>query len=99
MRAFRAGPLVSGRREGPMLETSPHTNPRIFAATPSDDGNRPPGLMIRRMTRLGLQGEELEPLELKRLQGNCRLCPCPEQCAIALADESIDLAWQDWRNY
>ena len=67
-----------------------------------DAYDRPPGLMVRRMARLGLDSQEMrgaEPDRFHRLQANCLLCPRPELCALALLDESIDLGWQDWRNY
>jgi hypothetical protein len=64
--------------------------------------DRPPGLMVRRMARLGLDSQELraaEPEQFHRLRANCLGCPCPEVCALALLDESMDLAWQEWRDY
>jgi hypothetical protein len=76
------------------LETRPHADPDAY--------DRPPGLMVRRMARLGLDSQDLrraEPLQFQKLQANCLSCPCPELCALALMDETIDCGWQEWRNY
>jgi hypothetical protein len=78
----------------PPLETRPHVGPDAY--------DRPPGLMVRRMARLGLDSQELrraEPVLFDRLRANCLLCPRPELCALALMDESIDCGWQEWRDY
>jgi hypothetical protein len=78
----------------PHLETRPHLDPAAY--------DRPPGLMVRRMARLGLDSQQLrgaEPVLFHRLQANCLLCPRPELCALALMDESIDCGWQEWRDY
>ena len=78
----------------PHLETRLHVGPDAY--------DRPPGLMVRRMARLGLDSQEFrgaEPLQFQKLKANCLLCPCPELCALALMDETIDYGWQEWRNY
>jgi hypothetical protein len=76
------------------LEARPHPDPTAY--------DRPPALVVRRMARLGLDTQSLravEPHQFQRLQANCLRCPCPELCALALMDETIDCGWQDWRNY
>jgi hypothetical protein len=78
----------------PHLETRPHVGPDAY--------DRPPGLMVRRMARLGLDSQQLrgaEPMLFHRLQANCLRCPRPERCALALMDEAIDCGWQEWRDY
>jgi hypothetical protein len=58
--------------------------------------------MVRRMERLQLDAEELaraEPLLFRELRAACLGCECPERCARALQDDTIDPGWQDWRDY
>jgi hypothetical protein len=73
-----------------------------FGLTTCEPSIRHAQLMARRMERLQLDAEELadaEPLLFQELQAGCLLCECPERCAHALLDDTVDPGWQDWRDY
>jgi len=58
--------------------------------------------LLRRMTMLRLDPDEIaedEPLLFCDLRSSCMLCDNREECEHDLADETADLAWQNWRDY
>jgi hypothetical protein len=59
-------------------------------------------LLERRTKALSLNPDEvahIEPRTVRELQQRCEKCEKREQCALDLADEFADPAWQYWRNY
>ena len=62
----------------------------------------PISLLERRMEALQLNPDELthiEPLMVRELQHRCVKCEKRRQCALDLADRSVDPEWQCWRDY
>ena len=62
----------------------------------------PISLLERRMEALSLNPDEvahIEPRTVRELQHRCVKCEKREQCALDLADEFADFAWQSWRDY
>jgi hypothetical protein len=62
----------------------------------------PISLLERRMEALSLNPDEvahIEPRTVRKLQQRCVKCEKREQCALDLADEFADFAWQSWREY
>jgi hypothetical protein len=56
----------------------------------------------RRMAALRVDPDELarsEPAAFQELQRLCATCDSRGRCALDLADESTDPAWQAWRDY
>ena len=59
-----------------------------------------PDLLECRMEALCLEPNEVvDPLTFRQLQQRCAKCESRGQCALDLADEFADPAWQYWRNY
>jgi hypothetical protein len=59
-------------------------------------------LLRRRLATLGLTPGELawlDPATFGHLAQRCARCESRGRCALDLADESADPAWQDWKEY
>jgi hypothetical protein len=62
----------------------------------------PISLLERRMEALSLDPDEvthIEPLTVRQLRHRCVKCEKRRQCALDLANESVDPGWQSWRDY
>jgi hypothetical protein len=62
----------------------------------------PISLLERRMEALSLSPDEvthIEPLTVRRLRHRCVKCEKRRQCALDLANESVNPRWQSWRDY
>jgi uncharacterized protein DUF6455 len=71
---------------------------RSFAAHDPDRAD----LLRRRMAALHVDPDELarsEPATFQELRRRCTACDSRGRCALDLADEPADPAWQAWRDY
>jgi hypothetical protein len=81
------------------LQEATHASQRLISCEPNDTHAT---LLTRRMELLQLKPNELartEPQLFQELQAMCLLCEHPQTCAHALRDDSVDPAWQEWRDY
>ena len=81
------------------LQEATRASQRLITCEPNDVHAQ---LLARHMERLELNPTALaraDPVLFQELQATCLLCERPATCAHALRDNSVDPAWQDWRNY
>ena len=81
------------------LQEAARTAQRLITCEPNDIHAQ---LLARRMELLQLEPGELartDPVLFQELQATCLLCGQPGACAGALRDDTLDPAWEDWRDY